>query len=235
LRDLLLDKTDRAVRKRTVRTKNRSKRSAGSFIELARRRQLVDCAIECLAAEGYVGASLATVARRAGVSKGVILYHFRSKDALVETTVEEIFRELAEFIVPRIRAEQNARGRLQAFIRSQLSFLERHRSHLLAVSYILVNHRNTRGEFYLRNKAERDAQAAIRAILEEGQSRGEFRAFAIRPMAATILNALNGALSQWVTDTSLPLSDYAEELVTTFDLATRKEPRSVIPSNQTSL
>jgi AcrR family transcriptional regulator len=221
-----LDGTDQSVKNVTMRTGKLSKKSSGSFIERARRRQIIDCAIESLAQEGYVGASLATVARRAGVSKGVILYHFRSKDALVETAVEEIFRELVEFIVPRMQAQQNARARLKAFIQSQLTFLEQHRSHLLAVSYILVNHRNSRGEFYLRTKAEADAQAAISAILEEGQSSGEFRAFALRPMATTILNAINGALSQWVSDPNLSLGDYAEELVTTFDLATKKGPRA---------
>lgn len=209
-----------------MRPKTRSSTTPGSFIERTRRRQLIDCAIECLADAGYAGASLANVAQRAGVSKGVVLYHFRSKDALVETTVEEIFRALREFIVPRIEAEPDAQGRLRAFITAQLSFLEQHRAQLLAVSYILVNHRNRRGEFYLRTNAERDARAAISSILEEGQSRGDFRAFALRPMAATILNAINGALSEWVSDPSLSLHEYTAELVTTFHLATRKQPRT---------
>ena len=209
-----------------MRTKTRSSTTSGSFIEQARRRQLIDCAIECLAEAGYAGASLANVAQRAGVSKGVVLYHFRSKDALVETTVEEIFRALREFIMPRIEAEPDARGRLRAFITAQLSFLEQHRAQLLAVSYILMNHRNHRGEFELRAKAERAARTAISSILEQGQSSGEFRAFALRPMAATILNAINGALSEWVADPSLSLSEYAAELVTTFELATRKQSRA---------
>lgn len=193
-----------------------------SFIENARRRQLIECAIESLANEGYSGASLANVARRAGVSKGVVLYHFKNKDELIETTLAEIFRDLSEFIVPRIKAEPTARGRLQAFIHSQMSFLEQNRSHLLAVSYILMSHRNEQGEFYLRIKAEHEAQAAIIAILKDGQARGEFRAFALNPMAATILNSINGALSQWVHDPSLSLSEYASELETIFNLATRK-------------
>ena len=209
-----------------MRPKLRSSTTPGSFIELARRRQLIDCAIACLAEAGYTGASLANVAQRAGVSKGVVLYHFRSKDALVETTVEEIFRALGEFIAPRIEAEPDARGRLRAFITAQLSFLEQHRAQLLAVSYILMNHRNHRGEFQLRTKAERDARTAISSILEQGQSSGEFRAFALRPMAATILNAINGALSEWVADPSLSLHEYAAELVTTFDLATQTKPRA---------
>ncbi|MBE2215191.1 MAG: TetR family transcriptional regulator [Opitutaceae bacterium] len=197
-----------------------------SFIEQARHRQLIACAITSVAEEGYAGASLASVARRAGISKAAVLYHFRNKDALVEMAVNEILRELSEFIVPRLLAEPEARGRLRAFIQSQLLFLEQHRAHLLAVSYILVNHRNRRGEFHLRTKAENDALAAITTILEDGQARGEFRSFSVRPMAATILQAVNGALSQWVADPSLSLSDYATELVTTFDLATRKDTRT---------
>jgi AcrR family transcriptional regulator len=209
-----------------MRSRRRSKNTSPSFIEQARHRQLIECAIASVAEDGYAGASLASVARRAGLSKAAVLYHFRNKDALVEMAVNEIFRELREFIVPRLLAEPDARGRLRAFIQSQLLFLEQHRAHLLAVAYILVNHRNRRGEFYLRTKAEHDALAAISAILEEGQTRGEFRVFAVRPMAATILNAVNGALSQWVADPGLSLSDYAAELVTIFDLATRKEPLS---------
>lgn len=209
-----------------MRSKRWSKTPGPSFIEQARHRQLITCAIASVAEEGYAGASLASVARRAGISKAAVLYHFRNKDALVEMAVNEIFRELREFIVPRLLAEPEARGRLRAFIQSQLLFLEQHRAHLLAVSYILVNHRNRRGEFYLRTQAESDALAAITTILEDGQSRGEFRAFAVRPMAATILQAVNGALSQWVADPSLSLSDYATELVTTFDLATRKDTRA---------
>lgn len=209
-----------------MRSTSRSSDVSKSFIEGARRRQLIECAIVSVAEEGYAGASLAKIADRAGTSKGVVLYHFRSKDALVETTVDEIFRELQEFIVPRLEAESTARDRLRTFIESELLYLEEHRSQLLTVSYILVNHRNRRGEFYLRSSAEEAAMNAIRAILEDGQKRGEFRDFGVRPMAATILNAVNGALSQWVADPSLSLAEYAAELVTTFDLATRKPSRA---------
>jgi len=209
-----------------MRTKTRSAGKESSFIEQARRRQIIEATIASVAAEGYVGSSLATVAKRAGISKGVVLYHFRGKDELVEMAVNEIFRELQDFMKPRLEAASTARDRLRVFIESELSFLEQHRAHLLTVSYILVNHRNRRGEFYLRSSAEKTAMQAIGAILEEGRKRGEFRPFDVRPMAATILNALNGALSQWVTDPGMSLADYAAELVTIFDLATQKPSRA---------
>jgi hypothetical protein len=59
-------------------------------------------------------------------------------------------------------------------------------------------------------------------MLEKGQAEGDFRAFAVKPMATTLMHAINGALESWVKDPSLSLSDYSRELVTIFDLATRK-------------
>ena len=55
-------------------------RAKGSFIEQARRSQIVDTAIRTIAQRGYSQASLAEIAREAGISKGVISYHFEGKD-----------------------------------------------------------------------------------------------------------------------------------------------------------
>ena len=88
---------------------------------------------------------------------------------------------MREFIVPRLAVESTARGRLRAFIQSELSFLEQHRAHLLALWDLLVNHRNRRGECYLRTSAEQKAMAALHSILEEGQKRGDFRASRFGP------------------------------------------------------
>ena len=57
---------------------------ASTFTQLKRRDQLVDCAIEAIAELGFPRASVAEVARRAGVSKGVVTYHFPAKDDLIQ-------------------------------------------------------------------------------------------------------------------------------------------------------
>ena len=57
---------------RTKKTPDGQKRP--SFIEAARRAQLIESAIETIATLGYVHASLAQVAKRAGISKSVITY-----------------------------------------------------------------------------------------------------------------------------------------------------------------
>lgn len=205
-----------------MRSKKKPSVQELSFIEQARRRQIIEAVIAGVAEEGYAGASLAKVAARAKISKSIVLYYFAGKDELIETTVHQIYDEIWDFIRPRMMAETTARGRLRAFLESEFAFLEQHRARLLTISHLLVNHRNRAGGFYLREEAEKANLQNLGALLEGGQKAGEFRDFAVGPMAATLMHAINGALGQWAADPDLSLSDYAQEIVTIFDLATRK-------------
>ena len=73
-----------------------------TFIEKARRAQIVAAAVEVIAEVGYAKASLAAIAVRAGISKGVISYHFSGKDELMVTIVETIYGDAAAHIVERM-------------------------------------------------------------------------------------------------------------------------------------
>ena len=194
-----------------------------TFIEQARRQQIIEATIAAVAEEGYAGASLAKVAERAKISKSVVIYHFGGKDELLETTVNQIYDELWSFVRPRLEAEKTARGQLRAYIESEFAFLERNRARLLTIAFILMNHRDRHGILYLREKAEKSYLKVIRTSLERGQKNGEFRAFAMKPMATTLMHANNGALDDWAADPKVSLTEYAGELVTIFDLATRKQ------------
>lgn len=58
-----------------------------------RRDQLLDAA-ECLLDDrGVQGLTLAAVAERAGVSKGGLLYHFASKEALIKAMIERLIAD----------------------------------------------------------------------------------------------------------------------------------------------
>jgi AcrR family transcriptional regulator len=61
----------------------KTRREKPTFIEEARRKQIVEAAMETIADSGYVNASLAEIAKSADISKGVISYHFESKDELI--------------------------------------------------------------------------------------------------------------------------------------------------------
>lgn len=66
--------------------------------------------------------------------------------------------------------------------------------------------------------------SAIEALLSAGQHSGEFRDFPTRPMAVAVSQAIDGVLLQLVNHPDLDLDLFARELVTIFDLATRKIP-----------
>ena len=98
-----------------------------TFVEVARRSQLVQCTIETLAAEGYGQASLGEIAKRAKISKSVISYHFSGKDELIRQVALEVFKTADAFITPRLHAQSNAAGMLQAFIEASVAFIDTHR------------------------------------------------------------------------------------------------------------
>ena len=60
----------------------------------ARRRQLLDSALDVFAARGYHGASMNDVADAAGVTKPVLYQHFDSKQDLYLALLEEVGRRL---------------------------------------------------------------------------------------------------------------------------------------------
>lgn len=199
-------------------------RRAPSFIEEARRRQIIEAAIEAMAETGYAGASLAKLAGRARISKSIISYHFSGKDELLEQIVQQIYADIWAFVGPRFLAEQTAAGKLRAYIEAEFAYLEKNRARLLTVGTILMNHRDRRGRLYLHEAAEKKTLEMLGAILVQGQKSGEFRAFAVLPMATTLVHSINGALGHWAANPNLSLTAYARELVTIFDLATRRQP-----------
>ncbi len=61
---------------------------------MARKESLLDAAAEVMARDGYSGLTLDAVAAQAGASKGGLLYHFPSKEALIAGLVK---RHVTEF------------------------------------------------------------------------------------------------------------------------------------------
>src|SRR5581483_6097673 len=89
-----------------------------TFIEQARRRQIVGVAIEAIAELGYAQASLARIAERAGVSKGVIAYHFAGKEDLIAEVMTEVLGRAKQFMRPRISAQSGGPAVLREYIES---------------------------------------------------------------------------------------------------------------------
>ncbi|WP_427885647.1 TetR/AcrR family transcriptional regulator [Kribbella sp. GL6] len=93
-----------------------------TFTEQARRAQLVDVTIDLVAEEGYAAASLGRIAEQAGITKAGVLYHFRSKQALVDAAYEHVVSAVVAVVGAAVEAAGPADG-VAAYIRSMVRHL----------------------------------------------------------------------------------------------------------------
>ncbi len=70
---------------------NKGKKASKGF----RRQQLIDATIDCLADRGYSDSTLADVSDRAGLSRGIVNFHFESKENLLIATLQYLADEYA--------------------------------------------------------------------------------------------------------------------------------------------
>lgn len=86
---------------------------------LGTRRRLIESALRVLQTQGMNGLALDAVARDAGVSKGGLLHHFPSKDALIEALLKELFEDFATRAQHYYEQDVSAPGRwLRAYVRA---------------------------------------------------------------------------------------------------------------------
>lgn len=196
-----------------------------SFIEKARRAQIVECAIETIAEVGYAQASLGQIAKRANISKGVISYHFANKEELLEQIAIKYYMAWHSYTTPRIESQKSPKEMLQVYIESNLTFIDENRKHVFAVIEMVTNKITANGE--LRFTADHDETVIlpIENILIQGMKEGVFREFtrqSANVMALTIRGAIDGFTIELMRKPHLDVQEYARELVTIFEQSTKR-------------
>jgi AcrR family transcriptional regulator len=203
--------------------KGTSGQKAGrTFIETARRAQIVAAAIDTIAELGYGQASLARIAETAGTSKGVIIYHFGSKDDLIREIVAELSAKGRAYMGPRLEAEPTGAGMLRAYIESNMAFIRENRNHVLAIVEIVFNGRGADGRPLYDPAIRLEGAEALRQLLAHFQGTGEFRAdFDPDVMAMAIRAALDAVPPRLARNPDLDIGRYGRELADLFGAAVR--------------
>ena len=88
--------------------------------KLQRRDQIVAGMMQVMSQSGYEGATVAAIARAAGLTPGLVHYHFKSKQAILLELVEQLARRLEARYRDNIR-QSTPLGRLHAFLDAHLS------------------------------------------------------------------------------------------------------------------
>jgi len=85
-------------------------------IRQMRRSELSQAAFETLVEHGTRGATIDRVAKRAGVSKSVVLHHYGDKDALFEGVMRRANNLIRDSVVELLRHAQSPEERISAIV-----------------------------------------------------------------------------------------------------------------------
>jgi len=87
----------------------------------ARRQQLIDATMKCIARKGMGSVTLADVAGEAGLSQGIVNLHFESKDNLLKETLRSLAGEYREKFDRALRKSRpHAADKLRAIMQLDL-------------------------------------------------------------------------------------------------------------------
>jgi AcrR family transcriptional regulator len=208
---------------RSERPVSLAEEGGGTFTSAARRAQFIAAAIDTIAEVGYARASLARIAGRVGVSKGVISYHFAGKEELVQEVLAHIAATGGAFVYAQALTLPTAGERLRAWIESVLGYLAAHRTEAVAFHEIAVASRGDAAVGAAMARLVTDVTPAVQALFADGQASGEFREDFDPQAATTAIMALVDAVPpRMARDPDFDVARYGREVAGLFDAATRR-------------
>lgn len=163
-----------------------------------RRAQIVDALVHVMARQGYDGASIADVARRAGLAPGLVHYHFKNKLEILVEAVRALgaaHMAVLDAALAAVDAE-DAPGQLVAFIDVHLG-LGAHADPDALACWVLVSAEALR-EKRVRAAVEivlADLAQRLAAIIRRGHVSGLFACADADAAAAALLATIQGYFS----------------------------------------
>jgi AcrR family transcriptional regulator len=202
----------------------RSEPRKATFTQLARRAQIVTAAIEVIAEIGWAQTSIRKIADRVGVAMSAVLYHFGTKDNLIDAIVEEMYRSALSAVAPALHAEDTSAGKLTAYIRANIAYFDGHRMQLAALAQLGAGYQPSDGRGFDELGMTDELQEELTvldptAILVAGQRDHEFGEFPVGSMSVALRGAVNAVVEKILREPDFDARAYAEDLVTIFHRA----------------
>lgn len=155
------------------------------------RELIMKMAVKLFAEKGYHQTSMETIARKAGLGKGTLYWHFSGKQELFNSIISELTGKLFDLIEEVVEDDRlNPDEKLREIISIKLKFVVEN----LELSRIIINNIQFTNEDFkdillLRHK---ENIQRIARVIEEGINKGCFRPGPTLKIAAAFLGMING-------------------------------------------
>ncbi|WP_141903385.1 TetR family transcriptional regulator [Lysinibacillus sp. Y5S-8] len=185
-----------------------------TFIQEARKQQIIAATITTLDDIGYVKASLAQIAKRATISTALISYHFADRQDLINQSLQALLEQSATFILTKTYAADDPATQLANFIEASIAYQATHPKENAALLEIIFNARTAEDVPYYKisDDGEDPLLKALCKILEDGKEQGTFTVDSVQVMAKVI----QGAIGEYMLiggPISVEAEEYSQEVI----------------------
>lgn len=195
-----------------------------TFIEEARRTQIIEAAIDVLNEVGYAKASLAKIAKKCGMSTSLTLYHFDDRQALMTAVLRELDHTWNEYVNGKLSEVHTVRERLHTYIEANLAFMGTRPKYFGALIELNFNARDLKTGLSFHDSVEDTLLDYLKNLLTEGQKCGNFKTdFDPSMMALSIRGAIDQYLGYSVVSDCYELEAYTDHVITIYDQVIIKE------------
>jgi TetR/AcrR family fatty acid metabolism transcriptional regulator len=194
-----------------------------TFIEEARRKQIIDAALQTIAEQGYTQTSFAEIAKSLGITKGLIAYHFNGKHDLITSAIHTILNRQGAYIRGRVEEETKGSDKLRVYIEASFEYISQNRSQFVALVDLWGSFTSPEEKKAFSDSAYDPCRAHLKKIFRIGVEQKEFAKFDEQSMASVVQGAIDGIMLQWVFDPkAVDLQESSRELSEMFGKRLKK-------------
>jgi AcrR family transcriptional regulator len=171
------------------------KASKPSFIEQARRKQILDISAALFSSKGFNSTSIEEIAAEADVSRGVIFYYFDGKKELGEETVRQGLRNYGNYVQERVAGKRTAREKLLEFVDACIDYTNEHRNDYLMYVDTLGCFGSSEDNYSMLENVNQRTRVLLVDLIEEGKAAGEIGQVPSTELADIIQGVVDGLMA----------------------------------------
>ncbi len=168
--------------------------------------EIIAAAVEEFVEKGYEGASMNSIAGRAGLSKGGLYHHFRSKEEILLAANNEYMKPVLQ-LMDRGRKKSNPAEGLKFYIKEYLTYWKGHEKELVFSFLSLVKALSSKEMWPFMDLYAMEMIDFYESLFRLGVKQGVFRAHNTQHRAMALFTTLDGATGYAIMCPSLPLEE----------------------------
>jgi AcrR family transcriptional regulator len=179
---------------------NRTQR--GKQIASFRKRQITRAAYEIIAEKGYNNFTMMDIAKRAGVSSGLIHHYFKDKENMLVTLLREMQQSIRQSLEQSIDPVADPREKLEIFMDQAFGLVENEKEYIYVTFDFLTQIKFNERMQRILSKLYRGYRETIVMILREGKAKGIFNEVDEHYVATIFVSILLGLEQQYIVDST---------------------------------